>query len=196
MVPPAPDARASGAIAPNSNRVSGDRGLRCRETRFPGQRKMRHYVARSTDQGSRRRSGWNKTPPIRGLSRVLRKSPQTCDCVVADAVGFERVSASRFPANREINRECYQIRPPSGILAAGNRTDSIPCDRIPYGTEEGFFCGISGDFFYGTGKIFFPNRQLRAADREGACDSKTAQPRGRAVISNSALADRIQLLAW
>jgi hypothetical protein len=27
------------------------------------------------------------------------------DCVVADAVDLEPVSASKFPANREINRE-------------------------------------------------------------------------------------------
>jgi site-specific DNA recombinase len=38
MVLPVPYARASGAIAPHSNRVSADRGLRCRETGFCRQR--------------------------------------------------------------------------------------------------------------------------------------------------------------
>ena len=32
------------------------------------------------------------------------------DCVVADAVALETVSASKFPANREINREFRRIR--------------------------------------------------------------------------------------
>ena len=73
MVPPAPDARASSAIAPHSNRVSADCGLRCRETGFRGRRKKRQYVTRTTDQRSQRPSGRTRTPPIRGLSRPLQE---------------------------------------------------------------------------------------------------------------------------
>jgi hypothetical protein len=73
MVPPAPDARASGPIAAHSNRVSTGDGLRCRETGFPGRRKMRQYVPRTTDQRSKRPSGRARTPPIRGLSQPLQE---------------------------------------------------------------------------------------------------------------------------
>src|SRR5215470_11077015 len=82
MVPPATDARTSGPIAPPSNRVSADCGLRCRETGFPGRRKKRQYVARTTDQRSQRRGGPSKTPLIRGFSHACRKSPQLPECVV------------------------------------------------------------------------------------------------------------------
>jgi hypothetical protein len=44
-----------------------------------------------------------------GILRYFRKSPFVGDCVVADAVAVEPVSASYFPANREINREFWQI---------------------------------------------------------------------------------------
>jgi hypothetical protein len=60
MVPPAPDAGTSGALALQSNRVSVGDGLRCRETGFPGRRKKRQYVPRATDQRSQRRSGRSK----------------------------------------------------------------------------------------------------------------------------------------
>src|SRR5262245_2703179 len=73
MVPPAPDAWASGPIAAHSNRVSADCGLRCRETGFPGRRKMRRHVARPTDQRSQRPGGCTRTPPIRGLCNQLRE---------------------------------------------------------------------------------------------------------------------------
>jgi hypothetical protein len=54
------DARASSPIAV-SNRVSANCGLRCRETGFPCQRKMRQCVARTTDQRSQRPSGRTRT---------------------------------------------------------------------------------------------------------------------------------------
>jgi hypothetical protein len=51
---------------PHSNRVSGDCGLRCRETGFPGQRKKRQNAAWPTDQGVSETKRSYKTPPIRG----------------------------------------------------------------------------------------------------------------------------------
>jgi hypothetical protein len=42
-------------------------------------------------------------------SPKVGKSPFDWNCVVADAVYVERVSATKFPANREINRENREI---------------------------------------------------------------------------------------
>jgi hypothetical protein len=50
------------------------------------------------------------SPPIRDYSSKVGKTPfDDRDCVVADAVYVERVSATKFPANREINRENREI---------------------------------------------------------------------------------------
>jgi hypothetical protein len=62
-----------------------------------------------------------------------------CDCVVADAVGCEPVSASKFPANREINREFRRIRLLSAILKADTPANSEACKKFPYSTEQGIF---------------------------------------------------------
>jgi hypothetical protein len=56
--------------------------------------------------------------------------------MVADAVGFEPVSTSEFPANREINREFRQIRPLCKILKANTRAISKAFSKIPYATEQ------------------------------------------------------------
>jgi hypothetical protein len=58
--------------------------------------------------------------------------------VVADAVAFERVSASIFPASRENNREFRQIRLLCETLKANKQADSKAFGRIPYTTEQGF----------------------------------------------------------
>jgi hypothetical protein len=64
----------------------------------------------------------------------LGKSPLTRDCVVADAVYVERVSATKFPANREINRENRKIQPaavkrsPFNAASMGVFGD-IPCEN-------------------------------------------------------------------
>jgi hypothetical protein len=47
------------------------------------------------------------TLPIRGNSTAFGKSLKTRDGMVADAVAIERVSASKFPVNREKNRESF-----------------------------------------------------------------------------------------
>jgi hypothetical protein len=59
---------AFGPVAPPSNPVSTDYGLRCRETGFPGRGKKVQHVPRPTDQRSQRPSGRTTTPPSRGLS--------------------------------------------------------------------------------------------------------------------------------
>jgi len=47
------------------------------------------------------------------------------DCVVADAVTVEPVSATKFPANRENNRELCRFRSESAILVASRLANSI-----------------------------------------------------------------------
>jgi hypothetical protein len=64
--------------------------------------------------------------------------------LAADAVAVEPVSAAKFPANREINREFYQIRPPCEILKANTRAISMPFSQIPYATEQGIISAEQG----------------------------------------------------
>jgi hypothetical protein len=64
--------------------------------------------------------------------------------MVADAVAFEPVSTSKFPANREINREFRPIRLFGAILKADTRANSEACSEIPYSTEQGIFAKEQG----------------------------------------------------
>jgi hypothetical protein len=59
--------------------------------------------------------------------------------VVADAVIGEPVSTTKFPANREKNREFCEIRPFDAILKADKPVNSETCSKIPYSTEQGIF---------------------------------------------------------
>ena len=54
--------------------------------------------------------------------------------MVADAVAFERVSATEFPVNREINRENREIRPEAATrsaiyVASAAVFSDIPCNK-------------------------------------------------------------------
>jgi hypothetical protein len=64
--------------------------------------------------------------------------------VVADAVTVEPVSISKFPANREINREFHRIRPLGAILKADMRAISKAFSQIPYATEQGIISAEQG----------------------------------------------------
>ena len=66
------------------------------------------------------------------------------DCVVEDAVVFEPVSAAKFPANREKNREFCRIAfsAVSQTLNNGART-GLPM-RIPYSTQQGIILAEQG----------------------------------------------------
>jgi len=57
--------------------------------------------------------------------------------MVADAVVVEPVSTSKFPANREKNREYCQIRSLCEIFNANPRANSIVCSKIPSATKQG-----------------------------------------------------------
>ena len=63
---------------------------------------------------------------------------------MADAVLVELVSAPKFPANREINREFRQIRLVDAILKADTRANSEVCSEIPYSAEQGIFAKEQG----------------------------------------------------
>src|SRR5262245_65365395 len=65
------------ASTPRTGRNGGIARLRCPETGFPGRRKMRQCVARTTDQRSQRLSGRTTSPPIRGLSHLLQEISAT-----------------------------------------------------------------------------------------------------------------------
>ena len=71
--------------------------------------------------------------------------------MVADAVLVEPVSAPKFPANREINREFRQIRLLGAILPADTRANSEACREIPYATEQGIFAKGTGNLHPRTG---------------------------------------------
>jgi hypothetical protein len=59
------------------------------------------------------------------------------DCMAEDAVLIGPVSAPRFPANREINREFCRFHPSGVIFASIRLINSMACSEIPYATEQG-----------------------------------------------------------
>jgi len=94
-----------------------------------------------------------KCPQSAGYSSETGKRRFVSDCVVVDAVGCEPASASKFPDNRENNREFCRIRPSTAIFMSDQRADSMPYSGIPYATEQGIFKRVSGNFFRGTGNL-------------------------------------------
>jgi hypothetical protein len=64
--------------------------------------------------------------------------------MVADAVDLEPVSASKFPANRENNREFCKIRRSAPNLRAWTRANPMACSEIPYAAEQGIFVKEQG----------------------------------------------------
>jgi hypothetical protein len=85
----------------------------------------RNFAARDKGAEIAAESGWpfaetkrpRASPPIPGFSPKAGKSPLDQDCVVADAVAIEPVSASKFPAIREMNCEFLQFRGLQAILS-------------------------------------------------------------------------------
>jgi hypothetical protein len=57
--------------------------------------------------------------------------------VVADAVAVEPVSTTKFPANREKNREFFKIRTASQIRGLDRPVNSGGWLEIPYSLEQG-----------------------------------------------------------
>src|SRR5262249_15847539 len=68
---------------------------------------------------------------------------------------FQAINSLRtkFPANREFNREFRKFRASATISTSNQRAKSKACGQIPYATEQGIFAAITGNFFAITGKF-------------------------------------------
>ena len=58
---------------------------------------------------------------------------------MVDTVRIEPVSASKFPASREKNRERCKSGPPEAIFAHSRPANSVPCSKIPTQWSREFF---------------------------------------------------------
>src|SRR5262245_41822267 len=87
-----------------------------------------------------------------------RNTPQRRDCLADDAVSCELGLHTKFPANREINREFCRIRPSTAIFVSDQDADSIAYSRIPYATEQGISKDVSGKIFRKTGNFHHDRR--------------------------------------
>jgi hypothetical protein len=63
-------------------------------------------------------------------------------------------SPTKFPANRENNREFCRIRPSTAVFESDQRAHSIVYSRIPCVTEQGISKRVSGKIFQGTGNRY------------------------------------------
>jgi hypothetical protein len=54
---------------------------------------------------------------------------------------------THFGDNREFNREFFDFRPFSAILACNRCAKSMACSKIPYETEQGIFFVEQGIFW-------------------------------------------------
>src|SRR3954453_1098459 len=75
------------------------------------------------------------------------------DSLADEAVPIEPVSASKFPANREINRDLRIRGPRSAVLASNQSVSSIVCSQIPYAKEQGIFPERTGKYIEDHGRI-------------------------------------------
>jgi hypothetical protein len=87
--------------------------------------------------------------------RDTRKSLFVWDCVVADAVAVEPVSASKFPTNREKYREFYANTRNVRVVAIKKSRRSGTFDKIPCATEQGISGEETGKAFLETGNLSF-----------------------------------------
>ena len=68
-----------------------------------------------------------KSRQFGGNSHVLRNAAQVADCLVAEAVEIEPVSAWRFPNNREFLQFISEKQASDGLMAAGpSKFDRCP----------------------------------------------------------------------
>src|SRR5262249_51522520 len=87
-----------------------------RKTGFPGRRKMRQYVARTTYQRSQRPAVVQQARQFGAFLNHYGKFPQPAECVVVVAGMIEPVSSSKFAPNKEINTGFFSsISPKVGL---------------------------------------------------------------------------------
>ena len=87
-----------------------------------------------------------KCPQIAGYSSETRKRRFASDCVVADAVGIEPISASNSLLTGKITGNIAVSWPRVAILVSNQRVNSVVYNEIPYATEQGIFEGLTGIF--------------------------------------------------
>jgi hypothetical protein len=63
---------------------------------------------------------------------------------VADAVTYEPASIAKFPANREKNREFFNLRVRSRLRGLDTCNYSRTQSEIPYSSEQGIFAKEQG----------------------------------------------------
>ena len=124
------------------HRGTGSRGL---ETAHP---KSPSWLTRSP-QGAECQP---QSPPIADYLPISERLPSSKECVVADAVAIEPVSAPQFPANREKNREFCNFGTISRIRSAQEARD--------------FRAFRPNSLLKGTGNFWRENREFVTAIRE------------------------------
>src|SRR6516162_8987769 len=139
---------------------------------FDNFRRSASYVDRNlqvSQAGRSFRSAANEVPPSFG------KSLFAPDCVVADAVGVEPVSASNFPANREINREISRI-----LLL--NPTHAAKFDNECSGLDGNSLLVQTGNIFQGTGNLQRKNRHPKPRHKPNLKSVTVVEPSKSPVI--------------
>src|SRR5262245_60533668 len=89
----------------------------------------------------------NRIWPCEALPATSAMTEKTCACDIL------RTLHTKFPANREFNREFRKFRAAAAISASSQRANSEACSQIPYATEQGIFAAITGNFFEITGNL-------------------------------------------
>jgi hypothetical protein len=120
--PPTNVGRSNRGVRP-LERVSAAVGLCFPETGFCWAETAASKRPVTFNRSSTETKSPHEKPPIRRYSHGVGKSLFVWDSVVADAVAVEPVSASYFPANREINREFCQFCPCSQPTLPDSRND-------------------------------------------------------------------------
>ena len=90
-----------------------------------------------------------------------------------DTVNGEPVSGTKFPANREINREFRRNRPCTPIFASDQHADPKAYSRIPYATKQGISKRVSGNCFQGTGNFDLRSKRPLFARLFCACRTRS-----------------------
>src|SRR5215203_2531452 len=93
------------------------------------------------------------------LPTPVEITPQRLNWLADETVHCEPVSASKFPANRETNRDFCEFGPNSAIRASNRAASSMPCSQIPYATETGNYFHETGNYVRRTGNFSGPSRE-------------------------------------
>jgi hypothetical protein len=122
---------------------------------FAIQRQRRRKGPRRSTDRQQRQSTRTKTHQFDAIRTAPGKSLFVWDCVVADAVAVEPVSAWKFPPNREKYREFCSNERNSRAVAIKKSRQVGTLDEIPCATEQGILGDVTGKHFRKLG--IYPN---------------------------------------